>query len=770
MGKPRKHSKSHTSGLVPNSRRGRTDSRLAVSKNSSTMKSLSFNTESSDNFGVQLEVFSLSKMSRVERKNLKQRLQLELEQVRKLQKKVASVNSNLPALSLSSSIISCSNGQKRFKLASQDRSVEVSATQANLSASPLSSGITSCINRRKRSKLASQDRSVEVSATQANLPASFLSSGITSCINRQKRSKLASQDRSVEVSAAQVKNRAPLGQKDPKRKRSIEPLKHSAQVTSSNAMLMKQCEDLLDCLMSHKYGYIFNEPVDIVKLNIPDYHYVIKHPMDLGTVKSRITSSQYSNPMDFAADVRLTFSNAKYYNPPGHYVHNMADTLGKCFERRWKAIKKKIPVVNIAASKSSKPTTRVETKISDQLPPLKKKRIRSNDTDVKPEPVTRIMTDDEKDKLSFDLEPLLEELPSSIRNFIEEHRDETNDDKIVFVIDALSDESLVQLRKLLDDHMLEKQKVQEKAEPCELKLPNESLQLCIDNEQVEEDVDIVGGSDVPVLSYPAVEIEKDDATANRNRRYSDGDSSSSSSSSESGSSSNDSDGSSSSGSESDADKVLEPPSNLKENLGSVLTLDPGEGNHGDSETKKDSMNMIGQIEQSPHSKAVGTEGCLEGESAFEKQVSLEKLSRADLLRSRFADTILKAREKALEKDPYKPIIEREQHERRLKKGKGRAQLQAEAKAAKEAQIKAEAEAAAEAKRKREQEREAARQALENVEKSQKTIGISDNYQLLKDLEMLGLGYYVQVGSNPLEQLGLYLKLDEFEDENEELLL
>lgn len=56
-----------------------------------------------------------------------------------------------------------------------------------------------------------------------------------------------------------------------------------------------------------------------------------------------------------------------------------------------------------------------------------------------------------------------------------------------------------------------------------------------------------------------------------------------------------------------------------------------------------------------------------------------------------------------------------------------------------------------------------------MEKSQKTIGISNNRQLLKDLQMLGLGYYVQVGSYPLEQLGLFLKLDEYEDENEELL-
>lgn len=51
------------------------------------------------------------------------------------------------------------------------------------------------------------------------------------------------------------------------------------------------------------------------------------------------------------------------------------------------------------------------------------------------------------------------------------------------------------------------------------------------NDPVDEDVDIVGGNDPPVSSYPPVEIEKD--AANRNSKCS----SSSSSSSDSGSSS-----------------------------------------------------------------------------------------------------------------------------------------------------------------------------------------------------------------------------------------
>src|ERR1044072_2581957 len=100
--------------------------------------------------------------------------------------------------------------------------------------------------------------------------------------------------------------------------------KPAAPVTSY-ATLMKPCDTLLNRLMSHQFGWVFNTPVDVVKLNIPDYFTVIKHPMDLGTVKSKLTSGEYPNPVNFAADVRLTFSNAMTYNPPGNDVHIMAE-------------------------------------------------------------------------------------------------------------------------------------------------------------------------------------------------------------------------------------------------------------------------------------------------------------------------------------------------------------------------------------------------------------------------------------------------------------
>ncbi|KAL5748288.1 hypothetical protein ACOSQ2_025585 [Xanthoceras sorbifolium] len=739
MGKSRKYFKGHSSGFVPDYRHavdtmaesegfgssGRVDTEMTASEDSYApkRKCISLNVDGYDSFGVPLQVLTLSKMSRPERKNLELRLKMELEEVRVLQRKVASFSSNLAALSPSSDIRSCSDGQKRPPLENFNRPAEVLASKG--------------------------------------------------------------------------KKRAPPGRNGPHTKRStsghFEPAKPVVPVNNSNAMLMKQCETLLSRLMSHQFGWVFNTPVDVVKLNIPDYFTVIKHPMDLGTVKSKLASSQYSSPLEFAADVRLTFSNAMTYNPPGNDVHFMAETLGKYFEVRWKAIEKKLPVPTDVPSVPSRTGVNVQTEATTGMVPAKKKKISPIDSKIKAEPVTRVMTNEDKRILSTELEALLDELPENIVDFLKEQSlsaGQTAEDELEIDIDALSDETLFALRKLLDDYLLQKQKNQAKPEPCEMEILNESgfsnssMQPCKSNGLVDEDVDIVGGNDAPITNIPSVEIEKD--SAHRNSKCS----SSSSSSSESGSSSSESDSGSSSGSESGAVKAS-VTAGVKENMGSAADLDEKRSDVGLSDLANPSVNGLDQVELNSQDKpaAIEVDGHQEGESApSERQVSPEKLYRAALLRNRFADTILKAREKALEKgekrDPEKLRIEREELERLQREEKAR--LQAEAKAAEAAQRKAEEEAAAEAKRKRELEREAARQALQKMEK---TVDINENSQFMEDLEMLrtvqdepipsfieerspehlqdGLGSFkFQGSSNPLEQLGLFMKPDDEEEEVE----
>jgi hypothetical protein len=38
----------------------------------------------------------------------------------------------------------------------------------------------------------------------------------------------------------------------------------------------------------HSHSWPFQHPVNTVELNIPDYFDIIKHPMDLGTIKKRL--------------------------------------------------------------------------------------------------------------------------------------------------------------------------------------------------------------------------------------------------------------------------------------------------------------------------------------------------------------------------------------------------------------------------------------------------------------------------------------------------
>jgi hypothetical protein len=66
------------------------------------------------------------------------------------------------------------------------------------------------------------------------------------------------------------------------------------------------------------------EPVDPIKLQLPDYFDVIKSPMDLGTVRKRLDGGTYYDTLDkVAADVKLTFDNAMLYNPPGQEIHKV---------------------------------------------------------------------------------------------------------------------------------------------------------------------------------------------------------------------------------------------------------------------------------------------------------------------------------------------------------------------------------------------------------------------------------------------------------------
>ncbi|EYU30420.1 hypothetical protein MIMGU_mgv1a024229mg [Erythranthe guttata] len=95
-----------------------------------------------------------------------------------------------------------------------------------------------------------------------------------------------------------------------------------------------ECGNILKELMNHPAGWVFSEPVDPVKLHIPDYFSIVSKPMDLGTVKGKLDI--YSCADEFFDDVKLTFANAILYNPGWNRVHHLAKQLDSLFCKRWK--------------------------------------------------------------------------------------------------------------------------------------------------------------------------------------------------------------------------------------------------------------------------------------------------------------------------------------------------------------------------------------------------------------------------------------------------
>ncbi|CAN5952110.1 unnamed protein product [Sphagnum jensenii] len=583
------------------------------------------------------------------------------------------------------------------------------------------------------------------------------------------------------------------------------------------AEILKQCSTMLKKIMSHKYAWVFNEPVDAAKQGLHDYHKVIQKPMDLGTVRDRLAKGLYSSLNSFADDVRLTFANAMTYNPQGHDVYVMAQVLAGLFNDRWKDIVKKleeeklkikVEEETLAAAPLHYDTTttsgqthsslhdlhehlkRVESQIqslakkssSSKPAPPAVRPASSSAAQAKPRPSDiekRPMTFEEKRKLSINLETLPGDKLERIVQIIKKRNPDVgqNEDEIEVDIDSFDNDTLWELDRFITNCMKSRgkkkatKKASKKAQHGFSEAPQfvdvffVSLCACYVKashryfvagaEGGEEEVDI--DDDLAPSQFAPVVIDKDRGaeTAGSKSSSSDGDSS------DSGSSSSDSDSGSSSGSESDAEDAQSVAKCNNALVVCPLVLICSDGFFVSS----------------------GEEVVAEG-TPPERQVSPNKLLRAALLRGRFADTILKAQEKTLlvdknEKvDPEQLRKDREKLERRQKEEKAR--LQAEAIAAKK-------EAALEARRMRELEREAARRALQQMEK---TVEIDESSEILKDLERLrsvsveqlvgssgeedspkngssdGLPQYPLQGGNPLERLGLFMKDDEDEDEHQ----
>ena len=101
---------------------------------------------------------------------------------------------------------------------------------------------------------------------------------------------------------------------------------------------LKFCERVWNEIAKPRYVTVsgpFMQPVDPVALNIPNYHSIIKKPMDFGTMKSKLDHGEYENAKEFEADAKQVFQNCYKFNRPGDGVYIAGQELERIFDSEW---------------------------------------------------------------------------------------------------------------------------------------------------------------------------------------------------------------------------------------------------------------------------------------------------------------------------------------------------------------------------------------------------------------------------------------------------
>uniref|UniRef100_A0A1I7THQ3 Bromodomain-containing protein n=1 Tax=Caenorhabditis tropicalis TaxID=1561998 RepID=A0A1I7THQ3_9PELO len=102
--------------------------------------------------------------------------------------------------------------------------------------------------------------------------------------------------------------------------------------------IMKPAHKLLTEFFSKKYAefaWVFYDPVDAEGLGLHDYRKIIKEPMDLKTIRSKMDTGVYKEPSEFEHDIRLMLKNCFLYNPVGDPVYIFGTKFQEVFDKRW---------------------------------------------------------------------------------------------------------------------------------------------------------------------------------------------------------------------------------------------------------------------------------------------------------------------------------------------------------------------------------------------------------------------------------------------------
>ena len=143
-----------------------------------------------------------------------------------------------------------------------------------------------------------------------------------------------------------------------RKEKKMQPIKRKMKTPSSHTPLQSLLLDAWQYICKLDTAHVFAYPVtdDIA----PNYSRVITAPMDLGTIGSKIESSEYKDVSEFDDDVNLTFSNCILYNGAASFYGELASKLCEKWETKRKEIRSKATAISssVAGSKRTNDLTR----------------------------------------------------------------------------------------------------------------------------------------------------------------------------------------------------------------------------------------------------------------------------------------------------------------------------------------------------------------------------------------------------------------------------
>jgi hypothetical protein len=103
-------------------------------------------------------------------------------------------------------------------------------------------------------------------------------------------------------------------------------------------VISRRCRPIVRKLINDQFGWVFRDPVDPVVLGLPNYFDVVKTPMHLTLVETKLMNNDYIDMESFARDTKLVFDNAILYNGEQSQVGQIASILRRLFEQDYNAL------------------------------------------------------------------------------------------------------------------------------------------------------------------------------------------------------------------------------------------------------------------------------------------------------------------------------------------------------------------------------------------------------------------------------------------------